>query len=252
VIRIAAVAAAARNRPVFARTSAAALWGMPLDEIPESVVILDRWRGGGRSEPGVARTSRGASTAVVTVRQGFDCTTLSRTVLEVGRGRPFDAVVPLLDWCLWERNPVAIAKEELVAEASVMKVSPMLWRAIDFATPLSGSIGESEARTVMHQLGYPRPQLQRKFTDAEGAMFPDFFFEQDAAAVEFDGKAKYTRNEFTGGDPAEVVWREKKREDRLRRQVRTVVRILATDVRNPQQLDRKLREAGIRRSVGGS
>ena len=67
------------------------------------------------------------------------------------------------------------------------------------------------------------------------------------AAVEFDGKTKYTRNEFTKGDPAEVVWREKKREDRLRRQVRTVVRVLTSDVRTPSLLDAKLRDAGIHR-----
>lgn len=252
LLRVAAVAAAARSRPVFARNSAAALWGMPLDEFPTAVVILDRWRGGGRSEPGVIRTARGARTAPVVARSGFDCTTLARTALDVCRGVAFQSVVPLLDWCLGERNPVAITLEELVAEASVMKVAPVLWAAINFATSVSGSIGESEARAVIHQLGYPRPLLQRRFSDAEGDMFTDFFFEGDDAVAEFDGKVKYTRNEYTKGDPAEVLWREKKREDRLRRQVRTVVRILTEDVRNPRLLERKFGDAGIRRSVGGS
>ncbi|WP_309616093.1 hypothetical protein [Salinibacterium sp.] len=252
ILRITAVTAAARTRLVFARTSAAALWGMPLNDFPEAVVVLDRWRGGGRSEPGVIRTARGATTAQLAVRHGYECTTLARTVLDVCRGLTFLSAVPLLDWCLWERNPLAVTKEELVGEASSMKVSPALWRGIDFATPLSGSIGESEARGTMHQLGYPRPQLQRKFVDAEGAMFPDFYFEDDDAAVEFDGRIKYTRDEYTKGDPAEVVWQEKKREDRLRRQVRTVVRILTEDVRTPRLLHRKLSEAGIRRFGGGS
>jgi len=133
-----------------------------------------------------------------------------------------------------------------------MRVPAALWRAIDFSTSLSGSIGESDARAVMYQLGYPRPQLQVRFSDAEGDIFPDFYFAEDDAAVEFDGKAKYTRDEYTKGDPAEVVWREKKREDRLRRQVRTVVRILFEDVRSPLLLQRKLADAGIRRNGGGS
>jgi hypothetical protein len=246
-IRIAAVASAARSRPVLARHSAAALWGIPLDDFPSAVVVLDRWRGGGRSEPGVIRTARGADSAQVVLRFGFECTTLARTVLDVCRGADFRSIVPLVDWCLWERNPLAITKDELAAEASVLRVSPTLWRAIDFATSLSGSMGESEARVVIHQLGYPNPQLQRKFSDAAGDMFPDFYFERDDAAVEFDGKTKYTRNEFTRGDPAEALWREKKREDRLRRQVRTVVRILTEDVRTPPLLERKFHEAGIRR-----
>jgi len=133
-----------------------------------------------------------------------------------------------------------------------MKVSPAVWRTVEFATSLSGSIGESEARAVMHLLGYPPPRLQVKFTDAEGNMFPDFYFEEVDAVAEFDGKTKYTRDVYTKGDPAEVLWREKKREDRLRRQVRTVVRILTEDVRNPRLLERKLTEGGIRRSAGGS
>ena len=252
VLRVTAASAAARTRPVFARTSAAALWGLPLDDYRAAVVILDRWRGGGRSEPGVVRTARGARTAEVVTRGGVECTTLARTVLDLCRSRHFQEAVPLLDWCLWERNPLAITKEDLVAEASVMKVAPSVWRSLEFSTSLSGSIGESEARAVMHLLGYPRPRLQMRFTDAEGNMFPDFYFEDDDAVAEFDGKTKYTRNVYTKGDPAEVLWREKKREDRLRRQVRTVVRILTEDVRSPRRLERKLTEGGIRRSNGGS
>ncbi|MGL4340043.1 MAG: hypothetical protein ACRCSP_06445 [Rhodoglobus sp.] len=252
ILRIAAVTAAARVRPVIARASAAALWGMPLDEFPTAVVVLDRWRGGGRSEPGVIRTARGATTARTVIRQGYECTTLIRTALDVCRSLPFHDAVPLLDWCLGERNALAVTKEELIAEASLMKASSPLWRAISFATSLSGSIGESEARVAIHYLGYPRPQLQRKFVDVDGAMFSDFYFEDDDVIVEFDGKTKYTRDEFTRGDPAEVVWREKKREDRLRRQVRTIIRILTEDVRTPHLLHRKLSEAGVRRSVGGT
>ncbi len=252
LLRLRAVAAVARTRPVFARASAAALWGAPLDHFPDAVVVLDRWRGGGRSEPGVVRTARGASTAGVEIRHGFDCTSLARTVLDCCRRLHFIEAVPLLDWSLWERNALAITKEELVAEASRMKVAPARWRAVEFSTSHSGSVGESEARAVIHQLGYPRPRLQVKFTDAGGDMFPDFYFEEDDAVVEFDGKTKYSRNEYTRGDPAEVLWQEKKREDRLRRQVRTVVRILTEDVRSPQLLHGKLAAAGIRRSVGGS
>ena len=252
LLRLRAAAAAAQARPVFARASAAALWGAPLDHFPDAVVILDRWRGGGRSEPGVVKTARGASTAGIATRHGFDCTNLARTVLDCCRRLPFAGAVPLLDWSLWERNPLAITKEELVAEASGMKVSPATWRAVEFSTSLSGSVGESEARAVIHQLGYLRPRLQVKFTDAAGDMYPDFYFEDDDAVAEFDGKTKYSRNEYTRGDPAEVLWREKKREDRLRSQVRIVVRILTEDVRSPQLLHRKLAAAGIRRSVGES
>lgn len=129
----------------------------------------------------------------------------------------------------------------------MMRCSSANWQAIEFASSDSGSWGESDCRAAIHLLGYPAPELQRRFVDSEGEMFVDFYFDRDDVACEFDGKSKYTHDKYTMGDPAEVVWREKKREDRLRKQVRTVVRILTEDVRNPHLLDRKLREAGVRR-----
>lgn len=78
-------------------------------------------------------------------------------------------------------------------------------------------------------------------------MFTDFWWRSVNVASEFDGKQKYTRQEYTGGDPGEVVWREKKREDRLRRQVRGIVRILTSDVKHPARLERLLLDAGIPR-----
>jgi len=252
VLRVRAVAAAARATPTLARASAAALWGIPLDDYPADVVVLDRWRGGGRSEPGVTRTARGATTARLVVREGFHCTDLARTVLDVARELSFADAVMLFDWSLGAQNPSPITKADLMAEASRLKVSPALWKAAAFSTHLSGSKGESRARAVIYLLGYPQPVLQKKFVDSTGAMYPDFHFEDANVAAEFDGKMKYTRDEYTKGDPAEAVWKEKKREDRLRRQVRTVVRILTHDVENPAVLDQKLREAGIRRVRGGS
>ena len=45
-----------------------------------------------------------------------------------------------------------------------------------------------------------------------------------------------------------AVWREKKREDRLRRQCDGVIRIVWEETRNPRQLDLLLRESGLRPS----
>jgi hypothetical protein len=67
---------------------------------------------------------------------------------------------------------------------------------------------------------------------------------------EFDGKQKYTRNEYTGGNPGEVAWKEKKREDRLRALGCGVVRILTEHVMNPPALARMLVAAGIPRGGG--
>jgi len=245
MLRIRAVVADARGAVTVAGNSAAAVWGMPLLEFPDTVTLLEPWKGGGRSEPGVRRTSRAAGFVTPVNRGGLTCTTLARTAIDVARGLPFAAAVARLDWALWRRNEHVVTIEDLAAELEHGRPSRVLRRAVAFATHLSDSLGESEARATMHQLGFPAPVLQHPFSDEQGRMVPDFWWERYGIAGEFDGKAKYTRGELTLGDPSEVVWREKKREDRLRRQVRTVVRIVTDDVRHPERLRRLLLAAGL-------
>ena len=78
-------------------------------------------------------------------------------------------------------------------------------------------------------------------------MFPDFYWSACRGVAEFDGKQKYTRDEFTNGDPGEALFREKKREDRLRRQVAGVARILTSDVAHPERLATLLTVLGVPR-----
>jgi hypothetical protein len=115
------------------------------------------------------------------------------------------------------------------------------------ATAMAESVGESVSRAVIEWLGYEAPELQVEFRDDEGAMRADFYWRRVRRVGEFDGKVKYTRDEFTGGDPAEAVWREKKREDRIRRQCDGVIRILWEHVADPPRLARLLTEGGIPR-----
>ena len=89
--------------------------------------------------------------------------------------------------------------------------------------------------------------MQAQFRDDHGLIEPDYLWESVGQAGEFDGKSKYTRNEYTAGNPGEVVWKEKKREDRLRRMVRGVTRIIAPDVENPARLVGLLLAAGVPR-----
>lgn len=248
LLRVRSVVRMAEHPVVLAGASAAAIWAAPLEDFPVEVTVIDTWRGGGRSEPGVRRTARGATSAHSVERDGYRCTTLARTVLEVSRELDFRRAVPILDWALSDRNPNRIGRAELAGEAARMGLPARQSRAVTFANGESGSEGESEARAVIHELGFPSPQLQRRFVDEQGEIFTDFYWERFDVVVEFDGKLKYTRDRYTAGDPSEVVWREKKREDRLRRQVRTVVRVTTYEVKRPQLLAERLLEAGIRRS----
>jgi len=251
ILRIRAVLAAAERPIAVSGRSAAAVWGMPIwGQFPSDVTVLDEWRGGGRAEPGVRRTSAGFRTARFVDVDGIRVADLTRTAVDIARQNSLANAVGSVDWALWRKNPQAITGEMLADD--IRNLDPSLGRrrlerVAGFATPLSDSFGESRCRAVIHLLGFETPELQVEFRDERGAMYPDFFWRGVRAAAEFDGKQKYTRDEFTQGDPAQVVWREKKREDRLRRQLQGFTRILSSDVDHPERLAALLDDAGVPR-----
>jgi len=256
LLRARAVLAASDRPLALCGISAAAAWGMPIaGDWPVEVSVLDEWKGGGRSEPGVRSTASGFATARIETIAGLPVTDLARTAVDVARLYSFADAVSSVDWALWRRNERAVTQAELLEE--VGRLAPRTGRfhlaqVAAFATPLSDSFGESRGRASIHLLGFSAPELQVEFRDAQGLISPDYYWREVRQAAEFDGKSKYTRDEFTGGDPGEVVWREKKREDRLRKLVAGVTRILTVDVANPARLARLLGEAGIPRTNSGS
>ncbi|MEO8093946.1 MAG: type IV toxin-antitoxin system AbiEi family antitoxin domain-containing protein [Pseudolysinimonas sp.] len=236
---------------LVAGRSAAAVYGMPFCAFwPERVTLLVPWRGGGSSEPGIARTTNSAASARADSFDGIPITTRDRTVLDVAREAGHANAVALLDWAQSRRRKTPLKRESVEAElrrSDFTRGRRAASAAFAFSTHLSDSPGESLARVAIHRLGFEVPQLQVEFTDSQGAMYPDFYWPSIRVAAEFDGKVKYTRDEFTGGDPAEVVWKEKQREDRLRRQVARVDRIVSADVADPRRLARILTDAGVPR-----
>ena len=251
LLRARAALAVTARPSALAGVSAAALWGMPIDEDwPSDITILDEWRGGGRSEPGVRKTAAGFRTASTQIVDGISVTSIERTALDVARTHSFAKAIGTLDWVLWRKRQGAPKKDLLIDELNLLNPRfgmRHLERCVAFSTSLSDSFGESTARAVIHLLGFEAPELQVEFFDSQGKMEPDFYWRSVRKIAEFDGKAKYTRAEFTRRNPGEVVWREKKREDRLRAMEVGITRILTEHVETPARLDRMLFDAGIPR-----
>lgn len=251
VLRVQAVVAQSQHPVVVAGPSAGALWGFPSEEPwPDHVTLLERPRSGGTSEPGVRRTSAGAAGAATEVLDGFVVTSVARTALDLARGLDFPIAVAMLDWARWRKNDSAVSQAQLESQLRAARFrtgAAALKRAIDFSTSLSDSYYESRARATMELLGFDAPELQRTFTDAEGDIETDYFWPGVRVAGEFDGEVKYRDERYNRGDPAKVFWNEKRREDRLRRMVRGVVRLLAADVDSPRRLEKLLVDAGIPR-----
>ena len=242
----------AEGEVVFAGVSAAAAWGMPIEgEFPEEVTVVHAPRSGGKSEPGVRRTVVGGRDVEAVERGGLRVTTLARTAIDVARASAFPAAVAVVDWARWIKNPERVGLGELwneVERAGWRTGRVHVSRAVEYSVELSGSFGESVARVTIILLGFEAPELQVVFRDDEGKIETDFFWRAVRLAGEFDGKVKFTRQEYTHGDPVDVLWREKRREDRLRRLVTGVLRITWDDVRHPARLERLLLDAGVPRT----
>lgn len=251
ILAIRATIRRVRGAFLVAGPSATAIWGLPYAARGlADVTLLVPYPGGGSSEPGVRRTCLSFETAERFEVDGIPVTGLARTVLDQARVTSFGRAVAIADRAQWRRHPDALRPEELVAEldrAAFARGAAAARRVVAFSTSLSDSVGESEGRAAIHLLGFETPELQRRWHDDEGWLESDYYWESVDVAGEFDGKVKYTRDEYTDGDPSAVVWREKLREDRLRRLASGVVRLVTDDVRSPLRLARILSDAGVPR-----
>ncbi|MGL5851434.1 MAG: type IV toxin-antitoxin system AbiEi family antitoxin domain-containing protein [Phycicoccus sp.] len=100
------------------------------------------------------------------------------------------------------------------------------------------SVGESRVGAVLAGAGIAVvPQYEVR--DESGALVGrvDFLVEGTRVVIEFDGKVKY------GSGDADVLWREKKREDRLRRLGYVVVRLTWADLETPGVVVARVRAA---------
>lgn len=252
LLTLRAVAAASMGPVVFCGVPAAAVWNMPImNASPRRVHVVVPAATGGRSRYGVVRHPVSETVQRVVDRDGILVTDVARTAVDVTLAAPFAEAVGSVDWALWQRNESRVVKQDIRRELA--RVDPRYRRrhaeaVIEFATDLSDSYGESMTRAVIHELGFPAPELQVDFVDDRGHMVVDYYWRREGIVGEFDGKSKYLRPMFGRElDPGERVWREKTREDRLRRQVRGVARIITSDVMNPARLVALLTEAGLRR-----
>jgi hypothetical protein len=253
LLRMRAVVALADRPPTFSSFSSAAVWGMPIcGEWPRDVFVADDWHGGGRSEPGIRLSAAGFPSARVVEIDGFRVVDLARTALVVARATTFLDAIGSIDWVQWRKNKRQVSREALAEDLEQWHPRTgfrHLERVLAFSTHLSDSFGESRARAAIHLAGFERPELQVEFVDSQGSMFVDFYWPRARAAAEFDGRVKYTRDEFTKGDPSNVVWAEKKRQDRLYRQGLAVDRITTYDIEHPKRLAEILTGLGVSRRL---
>jgi hypothetical protein len=229
---------------VLAEHAAAVLWGLPsIGRWPDRIQVLVPDGESGPSRH--VRTRPGAPVTPVHLR-GVRVTPVARTVIDLARWATLDTAVAAADHAL---GVGLCTRAQLEAEATALpkgargRATARL--VVDLADGLSGSPGESLSRLQMFRANLPRPRLQQHYRDAMGSIgYVDFDF---AGVIgEFDGRLKYRIPD--GASPAEageIVWREKRREDRLRRH-KPVARWVWSVARDGAALARLLIDAGVR------
>ncbi|MET1088387.1 MAG: hypothetical protein ABWY04_14925 [Arthrobacter sp.] len=257
----------------FCLNTAAVLWDLELLDVPSHVHLSGSSRGHtGKNPPttcaavmptgrtgieGVTSygTARHGPQTPAVPRAGLLVTPLPETVVSVIARENFAAGTVLADHAIGVRRTSGppVGKDELFAHAARLKSGARrrwVTQVLDFAVTNSGSAGESLSRAQMHLLGFPAPLLQANFHI--GGRFiarTDFFWPQFKLIGEFDGDAKYLRDEYLGEQTArQAVLAEKKREDKLRAAGFRVARWDWPIAADAPRLAALLRNAGLPRS----
>lgn len=250
-LRLVHAVSARHSDEQLSHDSAAALWQLPgLGSWPARVHVTADRDDSRRSTSLLLRHRLGRDDGGLNLG-GLPVTSLARTIVDIARTAPFARAVGMADAALRgapHRAPVT--KDDLLS---------CLWRSphpsgrarvlgvIDFADERAETLGESLSRTQFHALGLPRPQLQRVFSDDQGDMAVDFYFREFDLVAEFDGDKKYlrTRQFHPELSEVEIVLAEKRRENRLRRQVGDVMRVEWREALDRRRLAHLLRAHGI-------
>lgn len=248
-IRVRAAAEVIDSSSVVSHVSAAIWHGLDVPwAMVDDVVHVTRGSRGGSIRPRLATHTGGVPDDQWTLVEGLKVTTVARTVVDLARTAEVRHAVALADHALRHRGgDILRAEMEAVLVGSVRRrgVRQAHW-VVGFADPRAESGGESVSRVVLESLGLPTPVLQLEVRSAQGEFIgrSDFGWPAHRTLGEFDGRLKYAGREVPNGeDPGKVVFREKRREDRLRAAGWEVVRWVWDDLNQPDLLAASLREA---------
>ena len=252
IARVKAVHDRLAARLVVSHASAAALHGLPwLGEFPSTVDVIDPLRTTAQTLAHVRkRAGAGRSLRTVSmVANGRLLTGLVSTAVDVAISNELRISVPALDVVL-QRGVERRALFAEIEQRNAVHGRHRAMTAVELADAASGSPGESVGRVALDELGAPRPVLQQEFRDTAGLIGRvDFWFPEQGAVIEFDGRAKYVDQSMrsAGVTAADVLVAEKHREDRIRRHpdVRTFGRFGWREANDAEALRGVLRSAGV-------
>jgi hypothetical protein len=202
--QVMAAGLASRGRPVISHKSAAALWGIPIiGDWPKVVHVLTTPSAGTRRENGFHRHALDIDDVDIHEVEGVRVTSFTRTLIDLARDTTFSSAVAGLDWSL--RSPTKEAAPRVVIDDLWAYFQRQEWRrnrrkvhrALEFATPLAETPGESLSRVVIHELGSRAPNC--RFESSTG-------MDSSASAIS-DGRASTCSESSTACSSTREAWR---------------------------------------------
>ena len=223
-----AAVAAQRGEVALTGASAAALHGFALYQQDLSTVHIVRLDQG--SSRRNARTNhhivlRGIEPDLMH-HDGLLTVGPARAVWEVACRSSLEAGVVTADSAVRRQPTLPAALAELQERFAYYPGSRTGRTAIRLADARSESPGESVTRVQFFRYGIPMPELQYWVVNGRGELvgIADFGWEEYRHLAEFDGKVKYQKLLRPGDSPSDCVFREKRREDRMRAESRGMSR----------------------------
>ncbi|NMN01091.1 CTP synthase [Bifidobacterium sp. DSM 109958] len=188
----------------------------------------------------------------IATADGVTVTDVLRTLFDCAARHPLRYALGPLDSAL---RMGLIGREQMLGYPGAVKYTrnrAAVERAFSLADGRSENGGESEARAVLTDLGYPPQDLQTTFPcldDPRRTHRTDFLWVREdggRVAGELDGTRKYVDPAMTGGLTIRgVVDEERDRQRCLERQGVRVVRMYHSELDRPWRIGRRLEEAGV-------
>lgn len=242
------------HRPaVVSHTSAVVMHGLPVWNLDLGHVHVSRSDlHSARIEAGVHHHAGDVKDGDVVIVDGLPVMGLPRTVIDTARISPFEPAVCVGDAAARRDALVPAVALERLDEMRDWQGSRNAGAVVAFIDGRSESVGESRLRVLFRNVGLPAPELQVEFHTPSGLFIArsDFYFREQRTVGEFDGKQKYLGYAPKGESPGEVVWREKRREDELRRLGNEVERVIWVDFDRPRAVEYRFRQAFARAGRG--
>ena len=167
--------------------------------------------------------------------EGMLAVSPARAVWEVACRHSLESGVVTADSALRAQPTLRTGLDALADRFSRFPGSGHGRTALRLADPRSDSVGESVTRVKFFRFGIPLPDLQHRVLDNDGNLvgISDFYWELHRHLGEFDGKVKYLKYLRPGESPSDRVFREKRREDRMRAGSRGMTRFDWASIMHP-------------------